>query len=81
MIILNCSVLHLFECYDTMAKRFKVKMGFCESEKGFLGYKGFRGSIVRVLPFCDFAKTGYATALGCGPWVLYHSFSVCVQIF
>ena len=50
------SVLHLFECYDTMAKRFKVKMGFCESEKGFLGYKGFRGSIVRVLTFCDFMK-------------------------
>ena len=50
------SVLHCLGCYDTMAKYFKAKIGFCENEKGLLGYSGFRGSIVQVLTFCDFAK-------------------------
>ena len=39
------SVLHCFGCYDTMAKRFKVKMGFCESGKGFWDTKGFEASL------------------------------------
>ena len=41
------SVLHCFGCYDTMAKHFKVKMGFCESEKRFWDTKGFEA------PLCE----------------------------
>ena len=33
--MIECSVLHCFGCYDTMANYFKAKMGFVKNEKGF----------------------------------------------
>ena len=51
VMMIEHSVLHLFECYDTMAKRFKVKMGFYESEKGFWDTKGFEALL------CEFSHS------------------------
>ena len=60
----------------------KVKMGFVKSEKGFLGYIGFRGSIVRVLTFCDFAKRVMRQRWVAGHgYYIIHLASVCKNCF
>ena len=77
--VLCCIVLDVMIPWPNILKR---KWVFMENEKGFLGYFGFRGSIVRVLTYCDFAKRVMRQRLGCGPWVfVLFIMRLCANVF